>query len=286
MPEPHTDLLPYEHSGAIGIGGPLFLVLTGAATGALSLGYGYLNVFLGSLRLALPLAYGVLLILVIRGAAKLSHVRSPRFLELSGVVVGLCALYTSWVAFRAVVVHTFAGATVYADFLLQPRDLADFVVQVSSRGWFGLKGYPPQTTWELWIPWALEAVFLLGGAMYGSKLSIADFVYCESCRRWCRASGLRLTRPEDSALVLLLLRGDPDLWERWPRATAESQSYVEVELKTCPTCDQTGTLTVALVNEWAGPDQQSQANRYFLSPMLQIPPEHVARFQALASPAK
>lgn len=175
----------YEHSGQIGVVGPVLMVVFGAvACVVLGAAYGYLtwyNPFVYINFLA-SIGYGALCGVAAGTGGRWAKLRSAGFAALVGLLVGLFALYTGWVAwFYALSEQSY----------LAPLDpdgvfgIFDAMAEVARDGAWTMFGYTP-TGGTLYAIWVAEAVIIVVCALAGAamKVDASDNTFCDRCNRW------------------------------------------------------------------------------------------------------
>ncbi|MHC4953520.1 MAG: hypothetical protein ACYTGZ_06490 [Planctomycetota bacterium] len=222
---------------------PVMLALGGVAAAALGFAYGYLvhvNPFIYinvlatlGLGFAIGIAGG-------HGVTKFK-VRWPALAGTLALVVGVFAVYISWIAWSHALVAD-AGGDIW---IVNPANLFEFMKLVAEDGAWSIGSMTP-TGIVLWAIWALEAGIIAVLPAYLSWQS-ARKPFCENCEAWTEAEmacATGSTNDHDS-LVRSLERGDVLALAKL--GPAEGRAYTRATVNACNSCRDTAFLTVESV---------------------------------------
>jgi len=178
----------YESSGRSGHAWIIIPLLGLPIIALLSLIYSYIVVYSpigGVLTIFIMAGYifGVGLTVSILGKwAKCRNVMTMRVL---GLGCGAVGLWLSWVFVVYALINRSAGEHVgVMDLMLQPEAMWVIIGEVASTGWYTIKNLTPSGL-VLWSLWAIEAVAVIGGAIFLATSGITQEMFCETCDAWC-----------------------------------------------------------------------------------------------------
>ena len=174
--------LYYEHSGVVGVAGPVVMAATALATSvvvgaAFGIASKFNPIFYLDGVLAFFFGYGCGW--VVGALGHKAKVRSEALTWITGIGLGLLCTYTGWVFW----IYTLSD---YQRMLLgEPETVWAIIGRINAMGAWSVFGWQP-TGYPLWAFWALELAVITFGAMKGVLLKLGQSVniYCEDCRRW------------------------------------------------------------------------------------------------------
>lgn len=221
----------YQESGRFDLGGATTAMVVGLLAGAL-IGFLY-----GVIDNVNPLIYvnalGSLACGWVAGAgaglgARWGKVRNARAAALAGLAAGVVALWASWIGW------TFALLD-WETLLLDPRPLSALIQLVNAKGAWTLKGATP-TGWALWGIWSIEALMILGAAVFGAWCMISEEPYCEECGAWADDEVTTHVAPyaDRAALVKSLEAEDYEALLALPGISPSLAPRFLVEARRCP----------------------------------------------------
>jgi len=252
-----NSALYYRHSGAVGIVGPLFMLMLGLAA-ALVLGgiYGvadwyspfiYLNFLLTCLLgLAVGIAVGL--------AAKWAKVRNSLITLVIAGVCGLAAVYAAWITW-------IAALSEFELVTFGPLDLASVIQMINAKGAWSMKNWTP-TGGSLWVIWGVEAAVIVGMAAYCPRMVLGTTPFCERCERWLDDSvtyGPLHATANHQQIVTDLEQGNFNTVHQLLKVPDGAARFREVVLTACPTCEDLQLITVRTIN--IGLDKEGKETR-------------------------
>ncbi len=183
----------YKHSGALGPA--IFIVPLGGIAGMIILSfiYAYISVYspiAGYISIFFVGGFGFSLGLMLSLLGHWGKCRNTGFLYLAGFIIGLLALYVSWVIFIYALLNKGGDGTQQYDLfgmMLSPGGIWAFMKSLNATGWYSIKSWTPSGT-ALWVFWGIEAAIILGLSTLLSTSSIDSEMFCESCEKWCDTS--------------------------------------------------------------------------------------------------
>lgn len=234
--------LYYQHSGKIGMGGVIGILLAvPVLTAVLGFIYGfaiwyipfiYLNFFI-----TIGFGFGSGFVAGMMGYW--GKIRNKSFMLLMGLLTGLLAEYFGWVfwiyAASEQEVLTFA-----------PGEIFYFLGQLTDTGVWSIFGATP-TGGVLITIWIVEALIIIGAATIAAISPTADVPYCEDCDKWTDevpVTGAIQSLDDNQALVNALEQGNTDLLKYLRPVPADQQKALQVHLSNCPNCENSWFLKI------------------------------------------
>jgi len=232
----------YEHSGSIGLIGPIYMLIFGAV-GALIFGviYGYAIFYIPFIYLNffITLGFGGGVGFLIGIGGKLGKVRNSNALLFFGFIFGLFAEYVGWSSW-------ILAASEQETLLVTPSSILSVIQTVSENGAWSIFGWTPTDT-ALYIIWVIEAVIIIGTSTMMAWGVISSTPFCEHCNKWIeeKDSILPLTPIDNpNVLVAQLEQGDYSSLTTLRKDDTEPTSYTQIDLLSCPSCQQSNFLTI------------------------------------------
>jgi hypothetical protein len=242
----------YKHSGRFTLGGLLIGTIT-AGAGSLILAYIYARgiIVIPDAKLAAiaTLAFGALIGVAAGYGLMFGKVRNePVGLAVTGAVSAL-ALYVSWAMWVSFVLKSQQVDEVRWTKLVQhPGALWDLMCLINRYGTWGLSSGSATNGWALWVIWILEAVFVIGAALFCGIGVLNHRLFCEACGLWgSRGAKLMLAPPSDVAQLKLQLEANDlrPLENLVPGNKAVD--HLVVVLDSCEQCRQFHTMSLTHV---------------------------------------
>ena len=236
--------LYYKHSGAIGLMGPVYMLVFGVVS-AVILGaiYAYLIYYIPFIYLNFffTLGCGGIVGYLVGLGAKLGKTRNPTVVVLIGLIVGLLASYVGWVVWLY-------ALTEHQALLLMPNELLQFLGLIAVDGVWSLFGWTP-TGMALYAVWALEAIMIVG-LCATLAWTVVNMPFCERCNKWIEAEEsigplAPIANPDE--LKAQLERGDYTFFDSLKKNTDAESSHAKVSIRHCPGCLQAFFLSVKSV---------------------------------------
>lgn len=243
----------YRHSGKFGIHGPV-MALGAALVLAYPLGFAYSYLLkwipFVYVNFLLTAGYGFGFGLLGGMLLRFGKVRNTLVAALSGLGIGLVALYFEW---NGHVHALFKDAPA----LCLPQEILGAMQALYEHGSWGLRSGGPVTGVPLAIIWGLEAAVIVGLAAFVAYVTIAKTPFCEKNQCWLDEEK-KIDTVEaftDPIQVNALKIGDlGPLTHAMPR-TLGADAFTRLTLKQSPHCDEFCTLqiqTVTLVSDNKG----------------------------------
>jgi hypothetical protein len=251
MSGPRPNLY-YSHSGSFSP--PGFMMALGIAVGAalvLAFVYAYFTVYIpvvGTITFVLSAGFGALVGAIAAKGLELGKVRNVGLSVVVVLVASLLGYYVSWAAWLHALLNKAGFEVGLGELLTSPALMWDFIVAINESGSWTFKDLTP-TGGFLWVLWALEAVLILGVAIFLGLALAAKVPFCERCNTWTRgalgvaflddqapAEALR-DRLEDKDLAAVEAIGAPTVGDRFYR----------LDLHECPQCKTLCTLDASLI---------------------------------------
>jgi len=236
----------YRHSGAIGLMGPVYMIIFGTV-GTLVLGiiYGYAIFYIPYIahNFLITLGFGALVGFIVGNGGKLGKVRNPRLLLLFGFLFGLFAEYTGWVSW----IFAFSKQQTL---VLFPSDVLSVVEIVAEKGsWWDIFGWTPKGT-ALYVIWGIEATMIIATSTLVSWALLISTPFCERCNRWVEKKNSILplepiTNPDE--FKSQLEQADYTSLKTLQKVGSGSNPYTQIDLLRCPICQLLYLLTTKLV---------------------------------------
>lgn len=205
-----------------------------------------------------PLAYGAGVGFAVQLAARLSHVRNPKFAHFIGLVVGLFAVYISWIVYIWILSDFLFPVTALVG---EPGIVFGIMQNLAAVGPWSVFGWQP-TGWQLYGVWLLEALFVV--LCCTALAANASLTYCEDCRRWTKKLRWTLKLPTaDWNVVRLELEGENyEVLHELAKIPYDESDRLDVVVSSCPTCENANFLTlshVTIVQGGDGPETKTEA---------------------------
>jgi len=179
-PEVSETYQVYRHSGKFGLTGiPLALVVAGAVGFPLGFIYAYAIKWIPFIYLNffLTAGYGFVLGVATAQVMKFSKARNVPIAALCGLLAGAIGLYFAWNGHLHAV---FKDAPIF----WQPADLWSGLEQLYENGSWSFRGNDNVTGIVLGIVWAVEALVILGLAVFVPFGMISTTPFCEQTQCW------------------------------------------------------------------------------------------------------
>jgi len=242
----------YKHSGRFSLGGLVVAAVVGSA-GALILAYIYARgiILIPEVKLAAisTLAFGGLVGVAVGYGLIWGKVRNvPVALAVSGAI-STAALYVSWAMWVTTTLESQHVKNVSWTRLAQhPGVLWDLICMINRYGTWGISSGSATNGWALWLIWGLEAVFVIGMALFAGYAVLNHRPFCETCERWCtRGAKMVLAAPADVAQLKLQLEAN-DLRPLESLGPGnKTADHLIAALDSCEQCRQFHSMTLTHV---------------------------------------
>ena len=189
--------------------------------------------------------------LVTLAAIKVGRVRTRATATVLAALIGLVALYASWVAWPWAVLNRQGIAFNPLQLVASPTLHFDLVRAINAEGVWSYDRVPVRGV-ILLIVWIVEAVLIVLGAVVVAVTVSQDGVdrpYCERCRRWCvRQRGLPdLAAVDEERVAAEVEAKDFDALAARGPLLDDDEPHIWLKLFRCPKCGETNVLTVKRV---------------------------------------
>lgn len=272
----------YSHSGKFGVHGPLLAVIAGVVAGyPLGIVYSYLIKWIPFIYLncLITVGYGFAFGLLTHVILKFAKVRNRSVALLTGLVVGLIALYGSWNGCA----KALAGDKVPA--LLMPDQMVRFMKILNENGSWGIgfSSSSPVTGILLALFWLAEAVTIVGLTTFISYNMTAETPFCETHECWLDKEKKidkldAFVQPEHLAAFQA---GDiSPLDKAQPRVPASGR-FARLSLKHSDQCHDFCTLSISNVTITIDRKGNPKENAVVILRQLQVPKSMLENLQRL-----
>lgn len=235
----------YVHSGKCPVLSVFLMLIFGAfAAAILSVVYGYAIAYIPFIYLNffITLFFGVLVGVVVGIGGKKGKSRNQAVYGLIGLLIGVFALYLSWVVW-------FYASSGQKLLLINANELWISMRLIATTGAWSIFGWTP-TGGALYFIWIVEALMIVGGCTLMAFASVESVPFCETCSQWVEnsktKSGLESIE-EQADFNLKLEQGQFGVLNELSQAESNSNSSTEVEIKKCNSCEGSNYLSVSSV---------------------------------------
>ena len=235
----------YQHSGSIGILGPLFMFGLGLP-GAVLLGavYGYAIHYIPLIYLNFVLTIGLSVVvgILVGMTARLGKVRSVGYSSLIGLVIGAVTLFASWSAW----IHAFTEQEILPYSVSAVWSIAKSIAEV---GPWSILGYTP-TGFVLYALWLIEAVVIVGGASLVTAGMIGSVPFCEPCSCWLDHEEVieplsPLSQPDETRDQVIA--GDLTPLHALTPVSGQATTFTRIALRQCPNCRNLSVFSLSTI---------------------------------------
>ncbi|MCJ8331525.1 MAG: hypothetical protein HRT89_07290 [Lentisphaeria bacterium] len=234
----------YQHSGKIGTS-PLIIFFLGIpSTMILGFIYGYVSVYnplTGIVSVLLILLFSVAVGIQISLLGKSGKCRNMPFLYLAGFILGVFAVYYSWVVFLYAFTNRFVDGSeiTLLKLILNPGKMWDYMGLIAKEGWFEVSGSKIKGG-LLWAAWIGEALFIIIASTISATFMVNEMIFCENCNKWCDEKGsVSIMFPEDQETLDAIAEGNMDVVLELPKIGAHQFPQINCEAFHCPNCTNT-----------------------------------------------
>lgn len=258
-----TQGMYYQHSGNFSVAGAVMGLVVGAAVGIpLAFAYSYLILYIpvvGAITFLFSAGFGAAVGIATALGLKSQKVRNVWVALVVTVASGLVAFYSSWAVWIYALLRRANLEVNLLPILLQPGVLWELIRKVNQVGAYNLRGWTPTGT-ALWILWSLEALIIIGLAVYLGVKAMLSEPFCEACNCWCKESeGVGMVAAGDAGELKQRMEvKDFGFLEKLGGVPPDARQWFRLDLHSCPTCQMTNTLTVKSVTRSV--DKQGKAS--------------------------
>lgn len=239
----------YRHSGKFSLPGTAVSLVVSAVAGALlAFVYSYVILYIplvGYVTFLLSGGFGALVGIVTARALKWGKVRNTWVALAVTAATALLAWDISWAVWIYAAFRQAEVDVSLVEIFLQPGVLWEVIQEVNKEGaWTIGSGFSP-TGLALWIFWGIEALLILGAAFYFAWDRSRDEVFCEGCNSWCEVKALvRVGEGDGGELKKRIEAKDLGFLEKRGAIQPGASAWFQLDLRSCPACGLTNTLTV------------------------------------------
>ncbi len=283
----NVGLEKYRQSGRVGLSplsGPLVGILASLVLGVI---YAYITVYSpigGYISLLFVLGYGFGVGIATAVAMKIGKCRNTKVAVLMGLLVGLFALYSSWVFFEFALFRHSGLPIEWSNvpgMFRHPRSIWAMACAINQEGWFEISGGTPSGVF-LWILWLIEAAIIVALVPICAYGAISDEVFCEPCNRWTDdEQWINLALPDDPDQAARLTQGDIADLDNMSAPSVADYPYVQVHVTRCGMCEKTATYQSKLVSLTTDDKGNEKEDATDITPILVLSPMDYDRLQRL-----
>ena len=232
----------YQESGVIGVQGILFLFLAGILTaGILGAVYAYAVFYIPFiyLNVILTVLFGLAIGWVMAQVGYRAKIRNQQAIWIAGGAFGFAGVYFAWVFW----LHAFSGQELLTFDITM---ILGFMKLIAATGAWEVFGWMP-TGGALYAVWGIEALLIIGAAVFFAIGHTARVPFCEDCNEWAVPEVLTMTlapinnRPQ---MVEALERGDFSELTKLRNTTADHSLRTKVVVLKCPGSGKANFLTL------------------------------------------
>lgn len=163
-----------------------------------------------------------------------------------GMALGALGLayWTHWIMWFAVLAFRSDANVLDALYMLYPPALLSAIGAVYDVGTWSISGGDVNGI-PLGITWVLEALIFFGAGLVGALGTVGTGTYCARCKAWCTKIVERRLAFDDGTTLSHALNQRQD-WSALlrPAPAEHDPMWYAVFIDQCPSCRETGTLTV------------------------------------------
>lgn len=235
--------LYYKNSGVIPPLAPALIFTLGAGiTWGLAFGYAYAIAYIPFVYISFLLTFffGMGIGLVVNLFGKLGKARNATFMIASTAVLALIGLYTCWTVW-------FNAKGAGNGYFISPGILFKMMSLVAEEGVWTIFDVTPTGT-GLFAVWALEALVIVGAALFIAISNASDTPFCEECNQWAdeeRMVGPLAPIADKETFKKQIEQREFTAITDLPAIDDIYTQYSRIVLMSCPDCEQsTRFLTV------------------------------------------
>jgi hypothetical protein len=289
----------YRHSGTMPlIGIPVVVVVGAIAAGILGFAYSFATVYC-------PVVYGNFLLTALLGlgigwavamGTRLGKIRNAYVAGTYGLAFGLVGLYVAWAADLIARIGGQGGPgwLELAQVAFQPSVLWEYIQVFYDRGFWSISHHGQHADAVkgvfLVIVWLAEGGVILICSTACAFTLTASLPFCERCNRWTvvekavRRLLPRGTRPDSAQRAMA---GDVDALLDLLRASGDPYEYLQLDLASCPTCQESSYLSIQFVRRTLDKKGKAQVSKTVVLKNLVLDPADIPRIrQAGRDPAE
>lgn len=236
----------YKHSGAFSISGIVSMLTVGVivalAGGAL---YGFLNGLIPFIYFVFFLAVGTGFLAGISTGfiAKLFKIRNMFAVAATAFLVGIVAVYASWVTW----IYFSSDFTMLT---FSPLDILDVMSNVSEKGLWSIFGWTPKG-WALYLIWLIEAGLITLISMGIAYSHLDEKAFCEMCNLWAEEkTEYGPFAPIESDITEFVTKLEENRYEvltELKKIAEEELLYLKIEVNQCSMCHDATYMSIKVV---------------------------------------
>ncbi len=238
--EPKISGKSYQHSGnfepigmayVLGIaGGGILLMSPIYSAGIKYIPMIYLNILL-------TLGYGFASGFLVNLGGKMGKVRNNQLLTVTGLLMGVYALYCAWASYFTIVL---------GEMVVSPITIMKYMEIVSEKGSWSIKGSMVNGA-ALYAVWAIEALIIIITGAFSAKI---EEPFCEDCNDWIETKDeigpLEPTLHGD-LIAKALQRSDFTILKAIKPSMDSESDHTKLTMLRCLACNKKFFLTVTSV---------------------------------------
>lgn len=238
----------YRPSGTVPATSTVLMLLIGmAASLALGLVFELIKHYLVHevIQVASSIGFGAMVGLAVQLAARMSHVRNPKFAMFVAFITGMFAIWSAWVWY--IWINSKFDAIALQKAITQPQFVFGVMRDIAAVGLWKLFDWHPKGG-SLYAIWSVEAVMVVGFAVGLS--AVGSPTYCEACGKWTKKVDLLLHVPiiDPEPLKADLEAENYEPLYRLVGKPFNMVQRIDITAVQCPTCTDSNFLTVAMTN--------------------------------------
>jgi hypothetical protein len=276
---PYEQPLYYSHSGKAPVSAVVFTMGSGLI-GAVVLAavYAYLILYIplaGYISFLLTFGFGWALGWVVAKSVRWGNVRNRAVATAISAIVGLAALYVAWAVWLYALLQREGVDVTAMEVIFSPLGMWELILAINESGAWSISGATP-TGIVLWLIWLIEAVIIVGAAVYFGRAAVND-PFCETCNLWSKYSaGVLVTGMGDTAALKSSLERHDFSPVAQPGPAKNTNRFLSYDVHRCTECGQFNVLTVCGCEVSTDKDGNLQVKKVPLIKELLVSPEEVA----------
>jgi len=248
----------YKHSGAIGFFSPILMTVFGAiAVALLGVIYGYAIYYIPFIYINFFITcfFGAGVGVMIGFGAVAGKSRNTAMIVLFGLIFGLLAAYAGWIS-------KFYAISGQKALIYMPMEILNILQSVALKGDWSIFGWTPKGG-SLYAIWGIEAGMIILLSMLTAAAISHTEPFCERCKKWIKnkesfSALAPVSNPDD--LVKRMEQGDFSEIKSLGKSNSEMGVYTQVELSSCPICNNNHYVSVKLVQASKDSDGSTKKN--------------------------
>ena len=226
----------YKNSGIVPPLAPILMFTVGAGvTWVLAFIYAYAIAYIPLIYVSFILTglFGLSIGVTVNLCGNFGKARNTKFSIASVLILGLFGLYVCWVVW-------FKASGARNGFWVPPGDLFEAIISLGERGVWSIFDSTP-TGGALYAVWGLEALIIVGVALYMVASSANDTPFCEECNQWAdeeKVIGPLAPIMDAEGFKIGVDKGSFQAIMDLPLIEDRYLQYTLLKLLSCPDCEQ------------------------------------------------